>query len=87
MQLSRHLCMVLVYDLLFGKGIQCGGPLKPLLMKHKKCLKKALDSVHATIATRDRECECSELQRLCTAHCCWTTLKLFAGINMSDFLL
>ena len=34
--------MVLVYDLLFGKGIQCGGPLKQAINRHKVELKKML---------------------------------------------
>lgn len=27
--------MVLLYDLLLGKGIQCGGPMKRFLINHK----------------------------------------------------
>ena len=37
--------MVLLYDMLFGKGIQCGGPWKKAMNKHKveilKCLEGA----------------------------------------------
>ena len=37
--------MVLLYDMLFGKGIQCGGPWKKAMKKHKveilKCLEGA----------------------------------------------
>ncbi len=36
--------MVLVYDLIFGKGIQCGGPLKRVMMKHKEELKLLLNN-------------------------------------------
>ena len=36
--------MVLLYDLLLGKGIQCGGPLKRLLTSHKAELLTALKS-------------------------------------------
>ena len=42
MQLSHHLCMVLLYDLLLGKGVQCGGPLKRFLTSHKVELLTAL---------------------------------------------
>ena len=48
-QLNRHLCMVLVYDLLFGKGIQCGGPFKRLLMNNKSDLKAALTLASTTV--------------------------------------
>ena len=41
-QLSHHLCMVLLYDLLLGKGIQCGGPVKRFLLSHKVDLFNAL---------------------------------------------
>ena len=34
-QLSHHLCMILLYDLLLGKGIQCGGPMKRFILNHK----------------------------------------------------
>ena len=44
MQLSHHLCMVLLYDLLLGKGIQCGGTLKRFLTSHKVELLTALKS-------------------------------------------
>ncbi len=33
--------MVLVYDLLYGKGIQCGGPLKRAVHNHKSELREA----------------------------------------------
>lgn len=35
-QLSQELALVLVYDLLFGKGVKCGGPLKQYITNHKK---------------------------------------------------
>ena len=41
LQLSHHLCMILLYDLLLGKGIQCGGPMKRFLVDHKKILLEA----------------------------------------------
>jgi len=31
--------MILVYDMLLGKGIQCGGPLKYFIMGYKEELK------------------------------------------------
>jgi len=34
-QLNRFMAMILVYDHLFGKGIQSGGQLKQLIAKHK----------------------------------------------------
>ncbi len=36
--------MILVYDLVFGKGIQCGGPLKRFMMENKEKLKSALSN-------------------------------------------
>ena len=47
--------MVLVYDLLFGKGVQCGGPFKRLLMNNKSDLKAALAST--TVDNRDNGSE------------------------------
>ncbi|XP_064400442.1 28S rRNA (cytosine-C(5))-methyltransferase-like isoform X3 [Halichondria panicea] len=43
-KIGRHLCMILVYDLVFGKGIQCGGPLKRFMMENKEKLKSALSN-------------------------------------------
>jgi len=43
MQLSLHLCMVLLYDMLFGKGIQCGGPVKRAMHRHKAEILKCLE--------------------------------------------
>ncbi len=36
-----HLAMVMVYDLLYGKGIQCGGALKQAILRHREELRGA----------------------------------------------
>jgi putative methyltransferase len=36
---------LLLHDFLFGKGIQCGGPLKQAVMKHKTRLKAELTRI------------------------------------------
>ncbi|XP_006270289.1 28S rRNA (cytosine-C(5))-methyltransferase [Alligator mississippiensis] len=41
-KLSPHLAKVLVYDLLFGKGLKCGGRLKVLMLKHRARLQAEL---------------------------------------------
>lgn len=41
LQLSVHLAMVLVYDLLYGRGVQCGGPLKQAILRHRDELREA----------------------------------------------
>ena len=39
----KHACaLVLVYDFLFGPGLQCGGALKEAVMRNKSCLLSAL---------------------------------------------
>ena len=40
--LSKQLVSLLVYDFLFGKGIQCGGKLKDTVMTRKSMLQSAL---------------------------------------------
>jgi putative methyltransferase len=42
LQNKKHLVRVMVYDLLFGKGIQGGGRTKKLLLKYKTSLEAAL---------------------------------------------
>ena len=37
--------MILLYDLLLGKGIQCGGPIKRFLVHHKMELLVALHKI------------------------------------------
>ena len=37
--------MVLLYDMLLGKGIQCGGPMKRFLADHKVELLAALHKI------------------------------------------
>jgi len=34
---------VLLYDMLFGKGIQCGGPVKRVMHRHKAEILKCLE--------------------------------------------
>ena len=34
-KISKTLLMILLYDFLFGKGIQCGGPWKQAILRHK----------------------------------------------------
>ena len=41
-RLDEHLCMILVYDFLFGQGVQTRGKLKDCIMKHKTRLKAEL---------------------------------------------
>ena len=41
-QLSCNLALVLLHDLLYGKGVQCGGPLKHSVMRHKEDLRRSL---------------------------------------------
>ncbi|XP_069766776.1 28S rRNA (cytosine-C(5))-methyltransferase [Narcine bancroftii] len=41
-KLQINVAKVLVYDLLFGKGLKCGGNWKVLMMKHRSQLKSAL---------------------------------------------
>ncbi|XP_075761138.1 28S rRNA (cytosine-C(5))-methyltransferase [Pelodiscus sinensis] len=41
-KLSPHLAKVLVYDLLFGKGLKCGGRWKVLVLKHRARLQAEL---------------------------------------------
>ncbi|XP_041054354.1 probable 28S rRNA (cytosine-C(5))-methyltransferase [Carcharodon carcharias] len=41
-KLQINVAKVLVYDLLFGKGLKCGGSWKALIMKHRSQLKSAL---------------------------------------------
>jgi putative methyltransferase len=38
-QLSRNLALVLLHDFFFRKGIQCGGPIKYCIMRHKEDLR------------------------------------------------
>ena len=35
--------MVFLYDMLFGKGIQCGGPVKRTMNRHKVDILKSLE--------------------------------------------
>lgn len=44
---ERFQVLLMVYDLLFGRGIQCGGPLKAMLQAHKAQLKEELAKVKA----------------------------------------
>ncbi|XP_061622304.1 probable 28S rRNA (cytosine-C(5))-methyltransferase isoform X1 [Phyllopteryx taeniolatus] len=41
-KLKMHLAKVLVYDLLVGRGLKCGGSWKALLMKHRSRLQSEL---------------------------------------------
>ncbi|TRY92370.1 hypothetical protein DNTS_012358 [Danionella cerebrum] len=41
-KLRIHLAKVLVYDLLIGRGVKCGGAWKSLMMKHRSRLEAAL---------------------------------------------
>ncbi|KAM6981923.1 28S rRNA (cytosine-C(5))-methyltransferase [Tautogolabrus adspersus] len=41
-KLSIHLAKVLVYDLLMGQGLKCGGSWKTMMMKHRSRLQAAL---------------------------------------------
>ena len=42
---SLHLCLVLVCDILYGKGLQCGGALKTAMQQHIEEMKTAWRSV------------------------------------------
>lgn len=41
-KIKMSLAKVLVYDLLFGKGLKCGGSWKVMIMRHKSRLKSSL---------------------------------------------
>ncbi|XP_047196326.1 probable 28S rRNA (cytosine-C(5))-methyltransferase isoform X3 [Hippoglossus stenolepis] len=41
-RLRPHLALVLVYDLLIGQGLKCGGSWKVMMMKHRSRLQAAL---------------------------------------------
>ncbi|XP_068589116.1 28S rRNA (cytosine-C(5))-methyltransferase [Cebidichthys violaceus] len=41
-KLKMHLAKVLVYDLLIGRGLKCGGSWKTMMMKHRSRLQAAL---------------------------------------------
>ena len=41
-QLSLNLALVLLHDLLYGKGVKCGGPLKYSVMRHRGDLRRSL---------------------------------------------
>lgn len=41
-KLRMHLAKVLVYDLLMGQGLKCGGSWKAVMMKHRASLRSAL---------------------------------------------
>lgn len=41
-KLGKHLAKVLVYDLLMGQGLKCGGGLKVVMMRHRSRLEAAL---------------------------------------------
>lgn len=45
MQLSHHLYMIILYDMLLGKGIQCGGQIKRFLLDHKTELLAAFHKI------------------------------------------
>ena len=41
-QLKHSYALVLVYDFLFGQGIECGGELKQFIFNHKAALQSCL---------------------------------------------
>jgi hypothetical protein len=41
--------MILLYDMLLGKGIQCGGPIKRFLINHKMELLAALHKIEDNV--------------------------------------
>ena len=42
MQLKHSYALVLVYDFLFGQGVQCGGELKQCISRNKAALQSCL---------------------------------------------
>ena len=57
-QLSRNLALVLLHDLLYGKGIQCGGPLKFLVKRHRADLICSLKTIRQD-EDDSQSCKCS----------------------------
>ena len=45
LQLSYHLCLILVCDVLYGKGVRCGGTLKSLILRNIEKLKLAKNRI------------------------------------------
>ena len=39
------MALVLLHDFLYGKGIQCGGPLKYCVLRHKEDLRCSLEAL------------------------------------------
>ena len=44
-QLTVNLALVLLHDYFFGKGIQCGGPMKYCIFRHKEGLNASFNSL------------------------------------------
>ncbi|XP_043910047.1 28S rRNA (cytosine-C(5))-methyltransferase [Protopterus annectens] len=62
-KLKMNLAKVLVYDLLFGKGLKCGGVWKVIIMRHKSRLKSSLAMMKVKQkVSRNEDLLCSEPQ-------------------------
>ena len=59
-QLSCNLALVLLHDLLYGKGIQCGGPLKFIVKRHRA------DLIHSLTILRQEDDDSQSCK--CTRH-------------------
>ena len=47
--MGNGLAMVLVHDLLFGPGVQCGGALKEQFMTHESSLRDAYEDIKGSL--------------------------------------
>lgn len=48
---SYHLCLILVFDVLYGKGLRCGGVLKSAISRHINKLRHAKESIGSLMDT------------------------------------
>ena len=82
LQLSHHLCMILLYDLLLGKGIQCGGPIKRFLFQHKMELLVAFRKITEKISISDESTGTIIAYSTCLCvlrFCCFTPVPFFGS--------
>ena len=79
--------MILLYDMLLGKGIQCGGQIKRFLLDHKMELLAALHKIEGNIgileSSRTHTYQCKEGTYSVYMHndrvLCCNTLLLILG--------
>jgi len=64
-KLNKELCMLLVYDHLFGKGINCGGKLKKAVFSNKSALNSALVRVKVKLKISENKDLCEKRDDSC----------------------